>query len=52
MEIVCIPTSVPDNELEEIFCKIVDKVGVKINDRYSESSHRVGSQDQMKVNES
>ena len=32
-EIVGIPTSVPDDELEETFCKIVDKVGVKIDDR-------------------
>ena len=33
VEIVGIPTSVPDNELEETFCKIVDKIGVKIDDR-------------------
>ena len=33
MEIVGIPISVPDNELEETFCKIVDKVGVTIDDR-------------------
>ena len=25
--------SILDNELEETFCKIVDKVGVKISDR-------------------
>ena len=33
VEIVGIPTTVPDNELEETFCKIVDKVGVTIDDR-------------------
>ena len=33
VEIVGIPISVPDNELEETFCKIVDKVGVTIDDR-------------------
>ena len=33
VEIVGIPTSVPDNELEETFCKFVNKVGVKIDDR-------------------
>ena len=44
MEILGIPTSVPDNELEETFCKIVDKVGVKIDDRDIVSCHRVGSQ--------
>ena len=43
MEIVGIPTSVSNNQLEEIFCKIVGKVGVKINDRDIESCHRVGS---------
>ena len=37
-------TSIPDNELEETFCKIVDKVGVKIDDRDIESYHRVGNQ--------
>ena len=45
--IVGIPTSVPDNELEETFCNIVNKVGVKINDRDIESFHRVGSQGHM-----
>ena len=44
VEIVGILTSVPDNELEETFCKIVDKVGVKIDDRDIESYHRVGNQ--------
>ena len=44
VEIVGIPTSVADNELEETFCKIVDKVGVKIDDRDIVSCHRVGSQ--------
>ena len=44
VEIVSIPTSVPDNELEETFCKTVDKGGVKIDDRDTESCHRVGSQ--------
>ena len=44
MEIVGIPTSVADNELEETFCKIVDKVEVKIDDRDIVSCHRVGSQ--------
>ena len=44
VEIVGIPMSVPDNENEETFCKIVDKVRVKINDRDIESCHRVGSQ--------
>ena len=39
-----IPTSVRDNELEKTFCKIVDKIGVKTNDRGIESCHRVGSQ--------
>ena len=38
------PTSVPDNKLEEILCKIVGKVGVEINDRDIESCHRVCSQ--------
>ena len=33
VEIVGITTSVPDNELEETFCKIADKVEVKIDDR-------------------
>ena len=42
VEIVGIPTSVPDNELEETFCKIVDKVGVKIDDGDIESCHLVG----------
>ena len=49
MEIVGIPTSVPDKELEETFCKIVDKVGVEINDRHIESCHCVGSQGRMIV---
>ena len=44
VEIVGIPTSVPDNELEKTFCKIVDNVGIKISDRDIESCHRVGSQ--------
>lgn len=44
MKILCIPTSVPDNGVEETFCKIVTKVGVKISDRYIESWHRVGNQ--------
>ena len=44
VEIVGIPTSVPDIELEKTFCKIADKVGVKINDKDIESCHRVGSQ--------
>ena len=43
VEIMGIPISVPDNELEKTFCKIVDKVGVKINDRDIESCHCVGS---------
>ena len=44
VEIVGIPTSVPDNELEETFCKFVDKAGVKIDDRDIESYLCVGSQ--------
>ena len=44
VEIVGTPTSIPDNELEETFCKIVGKVGVKISDRDIESCHLVGSQ--------
>ena len=44
VEILGIPTSVPANELEEAFCKIVDKIEFKINDRDIESCHRVGSQ--------
>ena len=43
MEIVSIPTSIPDDEFEETFCKIFDKVGVKINDRDIESCHCVGN---------
>ena len=43
MEIVGIPTLIPDNELEKTFCKIVDKVGVKSNDRDIESCHLVCS---------
>ena len=49
MEIVCIPTSILDNELEKTFCKIVDQVVVKINDRDIESCHRGGSQDRTIV---
>ena len=53
MERICgdcgIPTSVLDKQLEETFCNIVDKVGVKINDRDIESCHRVGSQGRMIV---
>ena len=45
MEIVGIITSVPDNEFEKTFGKIVYKVRVKINNRDIESCHRVGSQD-------
>ena len=48
-EIVGIPTSVLDKQLEETFCNIVNKVGVKINDRDIESCHRVGSQGHMIV---
>ena len=44
MKIVVIATSVPDNQLEEIFCKIIEKVGVKINDRDIEFYCPVGSQ--------
>ena len=33
--------SVPDNELKENLCKIVIKVGVKINDRATEPCHSV-----------
>ena len=44
VEILGIPTSVPANELEETFCKIVDKIEFKINYRDIESCHRVGSQ--------
>ena len=47
--IVGLPTSVPDNELEETFCKFVDKVGVEINDRDIESCHLVGNQGRMIV---
>ena len=39
MEIVGIPTLIPDNELEKTFCKI----GVKTNDRDIESCHLVCS---------
>ena len=49
MVIVGIPTSVPDNELEETLCKIVDNVGVEINDRNIESCHCVGSHSCMIV---
>ena len=35
---------VPDNELEETFCKIADKVGVKIKDRDIEFCNCVGGQ--------
>ena len=45
-----IPTSISDNELEETFSKIVDKVGVKINDGDIESCHQVGSQGRTIVN--
>ena len=38
---MCILTSVPGNDREETFCKIV---GVKIDVRDIESCHRVGSQ--------
>ena len=44
VEIVGIPTSVPDKELEETFCKIVDRVGAKIDDSDIESCHCIGSQ--------
>ena len=37
VEIVGIPTSIPDNDLEKTFCKIVDNVGIKISDRDIES---------------
>ena len=43
VEIAGIPTSVPDNELEENVCKITDKVTGKIDDNDIESCHRVGS---------
>ena len=49
VEIVGIPTSVPDNELEETLCKFVNNVGVKINDRDIESCHCVGSHGRMIV---
>ena len=49
MGIVGIPTSVPDNDLEEIFCKTVDKAEDKINNRDIESCHRVGSQDRTNL---
>ena len=39
VEIVGITTSVPDNQLEETFCKIIDKVGFRINDRDIEHCH-------------
>ena len=44
VETVGITTSVPDKELEETLCKIIGKVGVKINDRDIESCHGVGRQ--------
>ena len=50
VEIVGIPTSVQDNELEKTFCKIVNKVGVKISDGNIESYHRVGSHGRTIVN--
>ena len=50
VEIVGIPSSVLDNELEETFCKIVNKVGVKIDDRDIESCNRVGSQGHTRSN--
>ena len=40
---------VPDNELEETLCKIVDNVAVEINDRNIESCHCVGSHSCMIV---
>ena len=43
VEIVSTPTSVLDNEFEETFCKIVEKVEVKINDR-NKSCNCLGSQ--------
>ena len=49
MEIVAIPTSVPDNKLKKTFCKIVNKTEVKINDRDIESCHCIGSQGRMIV---
>ena len=50
MDIVGIPTSFLNDELEETFYKITNKVGVKINDRDTESCHRVGSQGRTKGN--
>ena len=50
VEIVGIPSSVLDNELEETFCKIVNKVGVKIDDRDIESCNRVDSQGHTRSN--
>ena len=50
VEIVGIPSSVLDNELEETFCKIVNKVGVKIDDRDIESCNSVGSQGHTRSN--
>ena len=49
VEIVAIPTSVPDNKLKKTFCKIVNKTEVKINDRDIESCHCIGSQGRMIV---
>ena len=43
VEIEGITTSVPD-ELEETFCKIVEKFGIKNNDREIESCYRAGTQ--------
>ena len=40
---VGITTLVTDNELKGTFCKIVDKIGVKIDDRDIEFCHRLGN---------
>ena len=42
LEIMGMSFPAPDNKLEEIFCKIVDKIGVKIKDWDIRSCHRVG----------
>ena len=42
LEISGIPSSVSDNDLEDVVCKAITKAGVELSDKDIEDCHRVG----------
>ena len=49
LEIYGIPSSVSDNDLEDLVCKSITKADVAVSDKDNEDCHRVGKRDQSIV---